>query len=149
MRFLAKSRPLACLPLMLSAALLAGCAVGPNYKRPQVNSPATFRGDTAPTNGSFADLSWWQVYQDNILQGLIWEAFTNNYDLRIAVARVGQVRALALQARSRFVPSVDYNAAVSRGRNDLFGSTFPNNGATSSSAFATMHAFWEVDLWGR
>ena len=149
MRFLAKSRKCACLPLILSAALLAGCALGPNYKRPQVNSPGTFRGNSAPTNGSFADLNWWQVYQDNILQGLIQEAFTNNYDLRIAVARVGQARALAMQARSRLVPSVDYNGAVSRGRNDLFGSTFPNNGATSGSAVATLNAFWEVDLWGR
>src|SRR5258708_7577199 len=81
-----------------------------------------------------------QVYQDNILQGLIREAFTNNYDLRIAVARVGQARALAMQARSRFVPSVDYNRAVSRGRNDLFASTFPNNRATSASAIATPNA---------
>jgi len=149
MRFLAKSRKCACLPLILSAALLAGCALGPNYKRPQVNSPGTFRSDSAPTNCSFADLNWWQVYQDNILQGLVQEAFTNNYDLRIAIARVGQARALAMQARSRFVPSVDYNGAVSRGRNDLFGSTFPNNGATSGSAVATLNAFWEVDLWGR
>src|SRR6201981_635775 len=125
MRFLAKSRLGACLPLMLFAVLLSGCAVGPNYKRPQVNSPATFRGDSAPTNGSFADLNWWQVYQDNILQEVIRQAFTNNYDLRIAIARVGKARALAMQARSRFVPSVDYNGAVSRGRNDLFGSTFP------------------------
>ncbi len=149
MRFLAQSRPCACLPLMLSAVLLAGCAVGPNYKRPQVNSPAIFRGDTAPINNSFADLSWWQVYQDNILQGLIREAFTNNYDLRIAIARVGQARALAMQARSHFVPSVDYNGTVSRGRNDLFGSSFPNNGVTASSAVATLNAFLEVDLWGR
>jgi multidrug efflux system outer membrane protein len=146
---LAKCRQQACLPFMLSGALLAGCAVGPNYKRPQVDSPAIFRDDIAPTNNSFADLSWWQVYQDTILQGLIREAFTNNYDLRIAIARVGQARALAMQARSHFVPSVDYNGTVSRGRNDLFGSPFPNNGVTASSAVATLNAFWEVDLWGR
>jgi len=145
----AKSRQCACLPLVLSAALLAGCAVGPNYQRPQVNSPALFRDDSAPSNSSFADLNWWQVYQDNILQGLIREAFTNNYDLRIAVARVGQARALAMQARSQFVPSVEYNGTVGRGRNDLFGSSFPNNGVTTSSAVATLNAFWEVDLWGR
>ena len=127
MRVPAKSHPCTYLPLMLSAALLAGCALGPNYKRPQVNSPGTFRGDRALTNSSVADLNWWQVYQDNILQELIREAFTNNYDLRIAIARVGQARALAMQARSRFVPSVDYNGAASRGRNDLLGSNFANN----------------------
>ena len=54
-----------------------------------------------------------------------------------------------MQARSQFVPSVSYNGAVSRGRNDVFGSGFPNNAATVNSAIATLNAFWEVDLWGR
>src|SRR5262249_12995935 len=56
---------------------------------------------------------------------------------------------LAMQARSQLVPSVNYNGAVSRGRNEAFGSAFPNNGSTASSAAATVNAFWEVDLWGR
>ncbi len=109
--------------------MIAGCAVGPNYKRPVVDSPSAFRDDNSPTNISFADLDWWQVYRDGTLQALIREAFTNNYDLRIAVTRVEQARAVAMQARSQFVPNVEYNGAVSRGRNDLFGSAFPNNAA--------------------
>ncbi len=99
---------------------LAGCAIGPNYKRPVFVSPAVFRGDSAPTNSSFADLDWWQIYQDTTLQALVREALTNNYDLRIAVTRVEQARALALQARSQFVPSVSYDGTVSRGRNEVF-----------------------------
>jgi multidrug efflux system outer membrane protein len=126
-----------------------GCAVGPNYERPTVQSPSTFRGDSAPTNSSFADLNWWHVYEDTNLQALVREAFTNNYDLRIAVARVDEARALAMQARSEFVPNVNYSGTVSRGRNALFGSPFPNNGATVTTASATLNAFWEVDLWGR
>lgn len=128
---------------------LAGCAAGPNYKRPSIESPDVFRGDTAPTNTSFADLDWWHIYQDPALQALVREAFTNNYDLRIALTRVEQSRALAMQARSQFVPSVTYNGTVSRGRNDVFGSPFPNNGNTLSSAAATLNAFWELDFWGR
>src|SRR6476620_8426846 len=89
--------------------LLAGCAVGPNYSRPPVTTPAVFRGDNAPTNASFADLDWWQVYQDTTLQALVREGFTNNYDLRMAMSRVEQARALAMQARSQFVPSVNYS----------------------------------------
>jgi outer membrane protein, multidrug efflux system len=135
--------------LMLSGVLFASCAVGPNYKRPPVDSPAAFRDDNAVTNKSFADLAWWQVYQDNILQSLIREAFTNNYDLRIAVTRVEQARQVAAQARAQFVPSVGYSGTVSQGRNDLFGSAFPNNAVTTGSAVATLNAFWEVDLWGR
>jgi len=129
--------------------LLAGCAVGPSYKRPDVVSATVFRGDSAPTNSSFADLDWWQVYRDTTLQGLVREALTNSYDLRIAVTRVEQARALAMQARSQFVPNVDYNGAVSRGRNEMLGSAFPNNGRTVNSAVAMLNAFWEVDLWGR
>jgi len=128
---------------------LSSCSVGPNYHRPSISSPSTFRGDTAPTNNSFADLDWWRVYQDPILQTLVNEAFTNNYDIRIAAARVEQARALAMQARSQFVPSVNYNGTVSRGRNAVFGSTFPNGATTRSTAAATLNAFWEVDLWGR
>lgn len=136
-------------PLLLALVIFAGCAVGPNYRRPLLNSPPSFRDDNTFTNGAAQVVEWWQVYQDETLQGLIREAFTNNYDLRIAAARVEESRAVAMQARSQFVPGVTYGGAVSRGRNELFGSTFPNGGLTESSAAATLNAFWEVDLWGR
>src|ERR1051326_3176658 len=138
--------------LMLGAwclLLLSGCAVGPNYQRPPTDSPKSFRGDNSPTNKSFADLEWWNLYQDSTLQGLIRQALTNNYDLRIALARMEQSRAVAMQARSQFVPSLNYNGSISRGRNEVFAAPVPNNGATLSSAAATLNAFWEVDLWGR
>src|SRR5579862_793613 len=127
--------------------LLSGCAVGPNYKRPVINPPATFRGETAAGENSFGDLDWWAVYQDPILQSLIREAITNNYDLLIATERVEQERALAVQARSQFFPNLEYNGTISRGRNDVFGSLYPNNGATTSSALASLNTFWELDLW--
>jgi outer membrane protein, multidrug efflux system len=127
----------------------AGCAVGPNYQRPPVDSPAVFRNDNAATNSSFADLAWWKIYQDNDLQALIREALTNNYDLRMAMSRVEQSRQVAAQARSQFFPNAGYSGAVSQGRNDLFGSAYPNDGKSVGSAVATLNAFWEVDLWGR
>ena len=133
----------------LILCLFSGCAVGPNYKRPSVDSPAGFRGDASRTNSSFADLDWWRVYQDTNLQALVREAFTNNYDLRIALTRVEQARALAMQARSQFVPSIDYRGSVGRGRNVVLGSPFFNSGNTVNSAAATLNALWEVDLWGR
>jgi multidrug efflux system outer membrane protein len=83
------------------------------------------------------------------LQTLIREAFTNNYDLRIAVTRVEQSRQLAAQAKSQFFPSVNYSGSASQGRNYLFGGAYPENGTTGGSAVATLNAFWEVDLWGR
>lgn len=132
-----------------AAICLASCAVGPNYKRPAINSPAAFRDDLAPGTNSFADLQWWTVYQDPILQSLIREAFTNNYDLRIAATRVEQERALAAQARAQFVPNLEYSGSISQGKNYLFGGAFPNNGVTAGSAVAGLNTFWELDLWGR
>src|SRR5258708_24473746 len=100
--------------ICLLIVLLAGCAVGPNYKRPPVNTPENFRGsDTAPTN-SVGDLPWWEVFKDDTLQGLIRAALTNNYNLRIAVARVEQARALAAQARGEFFPQLNYPGSVAR-----------------------------------
>ena len=135
-------------PLLL-AVWLAGCAVGPDYQRPAVKAPAVFRDDASATNKSLAELNWWQVYQDNNLQGLVREAFTNNYDLRIAMSRVEQARSVAMQARSQFFPNANYGGNVGRGRNDLFDGPYPNHAITASSALATVNAFWEVDLWGR
>ncbi len=63
-----------------SIALLTGCAVGPNYKRPVVESPAAFRSENGPPNSAYADLAWWEVYKDGTLQALSQEALTNNYD---------------------------------------------------------------------
>jgi multidrug efflux system outer membrane protein len=131
----------------VSAIALASCSVGPNYHRPPVNAPAIYR-DELNTNASL-ELDWWQVYQDDTLQALIREALTNNYDLRIAVARVEQSRAVAMQARSQFVPSINYGGTVSRGRNDFLGEAFPNKSTVATSVSATLSTFWEVDFWGR
>jgi multidrug efflux system outer membrane protein len=114
-----------------------------------VKSPAAFRGEPTATVNSFADLPWWEVYQDATLQGFIREALTNNYDILIAVTRVEQARAVAMQARSQFVPSVTYNGTVNRGRNELLGNAIPNAGTTANTVAGTLNALWELDLWGR
>lgn len=133
---------------MLSV-FLSGCAVGPNYKRPTVDMPGNFRFATDQSANSFADLPWWEVFKDPILLELITTAVTNNYDLRRAVARVEQARNLAVAARAPLFPQVGYGGNVSRGRNALFNAPAGLNGATESSAMASLNAVWEIDLWGR
>jgi len=91
--------------------LLTSCAVGPNYKRPAVNAPPTFRGQAEVTTNSFADLPWWQVFHDDALQSLIRTALTNNYDLKIAVTRVEQARAIVAEARAGLFPQIGYGAS--------------------------------------
>src|SRR5262245_34418887 len=75
---------------VLAVTFLAGCTVGPDYHRPGVQTPQTFRAPAPlpePQAGSLADLRWWEVFQDEKLQDLIRAALINNYDLREAVAR--------------------------------------------------------------
>src|SRR5581483_7096530 len=99
------------LALCVAVSSLAGCAVGPNYSRPPVNTPAEFRSAT-PQNStnSLADLPWWVVFKDPNLQDLVRVALNNNYDLSITLARMDQARALQAQARSEFLPQVGYGA---------------------------------------
>ncbi len=130
-------------------ALVAGCAVGPNYKRPAVNTPDNFRFASTQTTNSLANLPWWEVFQDPMLQDLIRTALTNNYDLKQAVARVEQARNQAIAARSAFFPQISYGGNIGRGRNSLYNFPATLDGSTESSAQATVNAFWEVDFWGR
>src|SRR5271157_3791337 len=134
----------------VSVLTLAGCAVGPNYQRPAVNSPAGFRDaiNTVSTN-SFADLPWWGVFKDPALQDLVRVALTNNYDLRIILTRVDQARALQMQARSQFLPQVGYEGEATRGRNSFLELPTPNGGQTMNSFLGGFGALWEIDLWGR
>ncbi len=138
---------------------LAGCAVGPDYRRPEVDVPGSFRGGPpppAPGEGepqqpvpSLADLPWWEVFGDPTLQDLIVEAVAGGYDLRIAVARVEQSRAIAAQVRSEFLPQVGYQGTIARSDNAALGDPTLGGGGTSTSALAVIGAAWEVDLRGR
>ncbi|HUL51541.1 MAG TPA: efflux transporter outer membrane subunit [Candidatus Nitrosotalea sp.] len=130
-------------------AVLAGCAVGPNYKRPAVDTPGNFRFATNQTTNSFSDLPWWEVFKDPALQDLIRAALTNNLDLKQAVARVEQARQQVTVARSPLFPQIGYGGDVGRGKNALLNAPASLNGKTESSAQVNVNAVWEIDFWGR
>jgi outer membrane protein, multidrug efflux system len=134
---------------LLSAALLAGCAVGPNYKRPTVDTPAAFRFASGAETNSLGDLPWWEVFKDPHLQDLIHTALTNNYDIKRAVARVEQARQQVTVARSPLFPQIGYGGDVGRGKNAALNSPAELNGQTVSSAQININAVWEIDFWGR
>ena len=136
---------------VVAAALLGGCAIGPDYKRPSVAEPPTFRGQATAEAVSFADAPWWEVFQDRSLKALIQEALRSNYDVSIAVARVQEARANLSIARSDLYPSFDYNGGASRSKvgPGVLGQPGGPVRSATSSYFATMSASWEVDIWGR
>jgi multidrug efflux system outer membrane protein len=90
---------------------VAGCTVGPDYKRPEVSVPPVYRGaDAGPqvaSATSFGELAWWNVFQDPELQELIRTALVENYDLRVAVSRILQAQSQVTVARSQQFPTVD------------------------------------------
>ena len=136
--------------VLIPTLLLAGCAVGPNYHRVRVNSPAVFRGaEGAVQQESYADLPWWEVFKDERLKELIRTALANNYDLGIAVTRVEQSRQIAAQAKAQYFPTVGYTVRASDGKYE-FGTIDPNApGGTKGTFIAVASAAWEADVWGR
>ncbi len=137
-------------PGMIMAALLAGCAIGPDYQRPPVTEPPTFRGQATAEAASLADLPWWEVFQDTILKNLITEALGSNYDVKIAAARVQEARAQVGVARSEYFPAIDYNVGAQRTR--FSGALLGLSGAgpsTNNLYYGFLSASWEIDIWGR
>ena len=108
-----------------TSVLITGCTVGPNYKRPQVAVPASFRAPEplpAPQAASLADLKWFDVFHDPQLQDLIRESLEHNYDLREAVTRVEQARANLGITRSNQLPQVNAGGSVEFTRTSRDGS---------------------------
>jgi len=132
-------RKLACLALLL--LVLAGCAVGPKYKRPTMASPDMYYRDPSPQANSIADVAWWELFKDPVLQGLIQEALKNNYDVQIAVARVEEERAQIGVTRSLYFPQIGYGADTSGQR----APAVPNHTYYDYN----LNLSWELDLWGR
>jgi multidrug efflux system outer membrane protein len=122
--------------------------VGPDYKRPDANPPAAFRNANRETN-SIGDLPWWQLFQDPVLKGLIQTALTNNYDLRIAAARIEQSRAILAQTRSAYYPQIGYELGVGGGKNVSAGVPSPTGNSAGKEYYGALDASWEIDLWGR
>ncbi|MEW6441657.1 MAG: efflux transporter outer membrane subunit [bacterium] len=135
----------------LLSILLASCAVGPDYTRPAVSTPQTFRMAEAEAERelkSIADLPWWELLQDEEVQGLVRIALTENKDLAQALARVEEFQARLSAARTDFLPQVSAEAnAPAFGR--LSSDDLPPGLPTSSSYFVQGSLSWELDLWGR
>src|SRR4026208_1361145 len=114
--------------IILIVSFLLGCrTVGPNYTRPLIKTPDSFRGSenaTPADAGSLADLKWFELFKDEQLQKLISEALESNYDLREAVARVDAARANVGITRADQLPNIGVNSSLTESRTSVNGS-FP------------------------
>ena len=133
--------------IALGAALMTGCKVGRNYHRPNVQIPAAFRGPAASDQGqtqaaSYADLPWWQVFQDPQLQELIRTALKQNYDLQLAVERINAARAQLAITRSNLFPQVQGEAGGTGGKEYTLQSKY-------NFLVLAVDATFQLDLFGR
>src|SRR6266478_3438179 len=133
--------------LMLAPGFLAGCMVGPNYHRPVVQTPTAYRdlGENRQAQAqaaSYADLPWWQVFQDPQLQELIRTALKQNYDLQIATERINAARAQLAITRSNLFPQVQGNADFRGGKESNFQTKFNFLTLAGDAAF-------QLDFFGR
>ncbi len=133
-------------------SLLAACSMFADYKRPEVKAPDSFRGQTAPPGGkSLADLSWWEIYRDPVLEKLIATALKQNYDVRIAMARVEEFRSFVGISGLGSIPQAAAGGSSTRSRISTVGPTpLPSNAAPVRSTYnAELDVAYEIDLWRR
>jgi len=136
---------------ILAVLLLeAGCMMGPKYKRPTVDVPQEYRAPApqqAAQASSLGNEQWWQVYQDPVLAQLIHTAIAQNYDVRIAAARVLEAQAQVGISRANQLPSASVGANVFSEQNAKVSSLFPayqvNGGELNLSVI------WNLDFWGK
>ncbi|HXY14540.1 MAG TPA: efflux transporter outer membrane subunit [Terriglobales bacterium] len=146
------------LALFFALTGLTGCAVGPNYKRPSVEVPVTYRYATTDSTGvetkldqnktpaSLGDEKWWEVFQDRELQGLIRTALKNNYDVRIAATHVLEARAQLGITRADQFPSLTGGGNITSIQEPKIG-PIPSYEITQGEIGPS--ASWNLDFWGR
>ncbi|MCP4241657.1 MAG: efflux transporter outer membrane subunit [Myxococcota bacterium] len=176
--------------------LLSGCAIGPNFERPVVDTPAQYRGASPPAASmspdeaeasdeaeqpvepagageaeqpveppdpaepagsglavdpqlaeSMADLPWWEVFEDSVLQDLLKTSLEQNYDIKIAVARTEQARNQVIATRSAFFPQVDYQGSARRSHYPI--NLLGDSQQKFTSFLGWLSVAWEIDIWGR
>lgn len=128
---------------------LAGCTVGPNYQRPKVDTPTSYRGATPEQTSaeSLADEKWSTVFKDQQLQNLIRVAWKQNYDVRIAATRVLQSQAQIVITRANGLPTLTVGPSVTGVRQPGIPNVFPSYSYLADQI--AVSGTWNIDFWGR
>src|SRR5262245_77125 len=143
--------------MAITIGLLMGCrTVGPNYKKPLVKTPDTFRGSAVATTltdpGSLADLKWFEFFKDERLQKLIKEALESKYDLRDAIARVDAARATLGVTRADQFPNIGVSSNITTSRTSAGGAFVLPQAFEQQRTFGSVALnllSFEADIWGR
>jgi len=134
---------------VMSATLLAGCAVGPNYSRPTVPAQTAWKEGLAATNAPKLPIEWWQSFNDEALNSLEAQAVEANQDLKLAVARVTEARALARVSKAELYPNISAGGGYTRSRLSENRANAPKGNLESNDFTGSFDLSYELDIWGR
>jgi NodT family efflux transporter outer membrane factor (OMF) lipoprotein len=139
---------------VLSMLLVAGCTVGPNYRRPAAEVPATYKEvgnwKQAQTNDQNIGGNWWEMFQDPQLNALELQVNVSNQNLKAAAAQYTQARALVRYYRADYFPTIDGGASATRNRiSNNRPASIVANGTTYNDYQIPLELSYEVDVWGR
>ena len=125
--------------ILILAILPTGCLVGPKYKKPEDQNAANFRNGPANTDtlASVVNVKWFDLFNDDVLKGLINKGLENNYDMKIAMARIDRTRAELGYTKADLLPAIGYGATVNSNEKTFL----PSNASATLS--------WELDFWGK
>src|SRR5467141_3527348 len=140
----------ALLGILAVLVLEAGCMMGPKYKRPAVNVPQKYRTpepQQATQASSLGNEQWWQLYQDPVLTQLIHTAIAQNYDVRIAAARVLEAQAQVGITRSNQFPSASVGVDIYSQQNAKVTKVFPAYQVNAGEL--NLSVMWNLDFWGK
>jgi len=138
---------------IICAVVLTGCAVGPDYQRPPLESPETWiTADTtfyADSSAALADTAWWHLFGDTVLTNLVAVGLQENTDIRVAAARVEELMGRYGVARSDYFPKIDAGGTAMRGQFGAPGDDVDGGRPTHDYFRVNLSTDWEIDLWGR
>ena len=136
--------------ILLVAVALAGCMVGPNYQRPSVDVPETYRFEDKEAK-NLANTAWWQQFDDDVLNELIQIALRENKDVKIAAARIGQFVGQYMTTRSALFPQIGAGASGGMQRGSERGfPPFPSGVSNPDGVWQVfLNGNWEIDVWGK
>jgi multidrug efflux system outer membrane protein len=142
--------PLSSFLFPIMAVVLSGCMVGPDYEKPEVDTPAVWRFEVSEAADT-VNTTWWRQFDDPVLDELVDEALKNNKDVRIAVARVEEFSARVDITRSGLFPQVGYTAGAERNQTSLetVGGLPSGISRTNDLYNAALNVGWELDIWGK
>lgn len=137
--------------LALVALALGGCMMGPDYQRPDIELPASYPEAAAGGEPAMSvPANWWTLYRDPTLDQLVKTGLERNTDVRLAVARIEEARAMLREVDATLLPEIDANVAAGRSRSSTRTGTLPSGAqAVRSNFLVSANTSFEIDFWGR